>query len=85
MSGREGDDTFEVSLHFNNFQEVISERGAHGGAVKALMRARTTARSSGSPPFVEALIQRASRAGSAGWFTRMTWYSPVGIPLPKST
>ena len=23
MSGREGDDTFEVSLHFNNFQEVI--------------------------------------------------------------
>jgi Ca2+-binding RTX toxin-like protein len=30
LSGREGNDSFEVSLHFNNFQEVIEEQQQEG-------------------------------------------------------
>ena len=50
-----------------------------GGAVNASIRARTIARSSGSPPSGDAPTQPASFAGSAGWVTRMTWNAmPAG-------
>ncbi|MBL8582878.1 MAG: hypothetical protein JNL61_11720, partial [Rhizobiaceae bacterium] len=40
LSGREGNDTFEVSLHFNNFQEVITEQqeGPFTGIAEALLQ-----------------------------------------------